>query len=67
MFNPISTWLWRGPFTDLFRKFIFSDMPIASKINILSYIGTYYAIGSAWVLTLVNYFVVGWFNGCKSC
>ena len=29
----------------------------------MAYIGTYYAIGSAWILTLANYCMVGWFNG----
>ena len=66
MFHPIRTWLWRGPFTPLFRKFLFSGMPIASKINICAYIGTYYALGAAWIMTIVNYFVIGWFKGCKS-
>jgi hypothetical protein len=39
-------------------------MPVASKINIISYIGTYYAIGAAWIMTVVNYFVIGWYKGC---
>ena len=34
-----------------------------SKITIVSYIGTYYAIGAAWILTVINYFAIGWFNG----
>ena len=38
-------------------------MPLPSKLTILAYIGTYYAIGSAWILTLSNYFLVGWFEG----
>lgn len=29
----------------------------------MSYIGTYYAIGSAWILTIMNYFLIGFFNG----
>jgi hypothetical protein len=29
----------------------------------MSYVGTYFAIGSAWLLTLLNYFLLGWFNG----
>ncbi|KAH0419577.1 hypothetical protein KCU90_g10457, partial [Aureobasidium melanogenum] len=37
-------------------------MPFPSKLTVMSYIGTYYAIGSAWLLTLVNYFIVGWYN-----
>ncbi|KAI9813297.1 MAG: hypothetical protein M1827_004239 [Pycnora praestabilis] len=63
IFHPIRMWIWKGPFTPLFRKFICSRMPLPSKITILAYIGTYYAIGSAWILTLMNFFLVGWFNG----
>ena len=29
----------------------------------MAYIGTYYAIGSTWILTLLNYCLTGWFNG----
>jgi hypothetical protein len=38
-------------------------MPLPSKITIMAYIGTYYALGSAWILTLLNYFLIGFFNG----
>jgi hypothetical protein len=38
-------------------------MPLHSKITIMSYIGTYYAIGSAWCFTILNYFLIGFFNG----
>ncbi len=63
MFNPLYTWLWKGPFTPLFRKFLRSSIALPSKISTIAYIGTYYAIGAAWFLTLINYFLVGWFNG----
>lgn len=63
LFHPIRTWLWRGPFTPLFRKFLTSNIRFSSKITIVSYIGTYYAIAAAWVMTTVNYFLIGWFNG----
>jgi hypothetical protein len=38
-------------------------MPLHSKITIMSYIGTYYAIGTAWFFTILNYFLIGFFNG----
>ncbi|GAB7356289.1 hypothetical protein MBLNU459_g7093t1 [Dothideomycetes sp. NU459] len=63
LFNPLRLWVVRGPFTPLFRKFLFSNIRMTSKITIISYIGTYYAIGAAWILTVANYFAVGWFNG----
>lgn len=62
VFNPLRYWITRGPFTKLFRDFVTSGMPFPSKLTILSYIGTYYAIGSAWLLTLMNYFIIGWYN-----
>jgi cellulose synthase/poly-beta-1,6-N-acetylglucosamine synthase-like glycosyltransferase len=63
MFHPIRFWFVRGPFTPLFRRFLGSNMPVASKVNIISYIGTYYAIGAAWIMTVVNYIIIGWYKG----
>lgn len=63
IFHPMRYWFTRGPFTPLFRKFIGSCMPLPSKLTIMAYVGTYYAIGSAWILTLANYFLTGWYNG----
>ena len=63
IFHPLRYWFTRGPFTPLFRMFMGSNMPLPSKLTIMAYVGTYYAIGSAWILTLLNYAAVGWFNG----
>ncbi|KAH8691764.1 glycosyl transferase family group 2-domain-containing protein [Phaeosphaeriaceae sp. PMI808] len=63
IFNPLKDWLLKGPFTRLFISFFISNMPLASKITIMAYIGTYYAIGSSWIFTVLNYFLVGFFNG----
>jgi hypothetical protein len=63
LFYPFRKWIYNGPFTPLFRKFLFSNIRFTSKITIISYIGTYYAIGAAWIMTTANYFAVGWFNG----
>ncbi|KAF2083424.1 hypothetical protein K490DRAFT_76563 [Saccharata proteae CBS 121410] len=63
LFHPLRFWITRGPFTPLFRSFLFSNIRFTSKITIISYIGTYYAIGAAWIMTTANYFAVGWFNG----
>ncbi|KAJ4421057.1 hypothetical protein N0V82_003961 [Gnomoniopsis sp. IMI 355080] len=62
LFHPFRYWITRGPFTPLFRKFLGSGIPGTSKITVISYIGTYYAIASAWILTIVNYFLKGWFS-----
>jgi len=63
IFHPFVHWPTKGPFTPLFRRFITSSMPLPSKLTIMAYIGTYYALASAWLLTLLNYCLVGWFNG----
>ncbi|KAL9102857.1 MAG: hypothetical protein Q9163_002038 [Psora crenata] len=63
LFRPIYLWWRHGPFTPLFKKFLRSNIRFTSKVSIISYIGTYYAIGAAWIMTIVNYFLIGWFNG----
>jgi cellulose synthase/poly-beta-1,6-N-acetylglucosamine synthase-like glycosyltransferase len=63
LFHPVRMWIWKGPFTPLFRRFLFSNIRFTSKVTVISYIGTYYAIGAAWIMTSVNYFIMGWFNG----
>ncbi|KAF2205964.1 hypothetical protein GQ43DRAFT_384692 [Delitschia confertaspora ATCC 74209] len=62
VFHPLVKWPTKGPITPLFRKFLWSPIKVTSKITILAYIGTYYAIASAIPLTLANYLIVGWFN-----
>lgn len=63
LFHPIRFWIVRGPFTPLFRRFLFSNIRMTSKITIIAYIGTYYAIGAAWIMTTANFAAYGWFNG----
>ena len=63
LFHPIRKWIYKGPFTPLFRTFLFSNIRFTSKITIVSYIGTYYAIGAAWIMTTANYLAIGWYNG----
>lgn len=63
VFNPLHTWIWKSPFTKLFRKFLFSNIQLSSKISICGYIFSYYALGSAVPLGALNYFLVGWLNG----
>ncbi|KAK7885195.1 hypothetical protein LTR67_010686 [Exophiala xenobiotica] len=60
VFNPLYKWPYRGPFTRLFLRFLFSKIKISSKITIFAYIGTYYAVASAIPLSLANYLIVGW-------
>ncbi|KAJ3159495.1 hypothetical protein HK101_001055 [Irineochytrium annulatum] len=62
VFHPIKDWPCRGFITPLFRRFLFSNMNLYSKVNIIGYIGSYYAIAAAWILTLVNYFLLGYYD-----
>jgi hypothetical protein len=39
VFNPLYKW-WKGPFTRLFWRFLFSNIKMTSKITIIAYIGT---------------------------
>lgn len=63
VFNPIRTWLWKGPITPLFRTFLAADLQLSSKLTIIGYVSSYYALASAVPLGLLNYFLVGWLNG----
>lgn len=63
LFHPLRFWIVRGPFTPLFRRFLGSSIALPKKLTICAYIGTYYAIGAAWSLSLMNYFLTGWFEG----
>ncbi|KAI1751675.1 glycosyl transferase family group 2-domain-containing protein [Xylaria castorea] len=63
MFHPLRYWPTRGPITPLFRKFLASGIHLPKKMTICSYIGTYYAIGASWIITLANYFLTGFFYG----
>lgn len=63
VFNPMKSWIFKGPFTPLFRSLLWCQIQLSSKTTILGYIATYYAIASGLPLTFANYFIVGWYNG----
>jgi hypothetical protein len=63
VFNPVHTWIFKGPFTKLFRTFLGCNIQLSSKISICGYIFSYYAIASSVPLGFLNYFLVGWLNG----
>ncbi|BFZ57043.1 hypothetical protein PYCC9005_004093 [Savitreella phatthalungensis] len=63
MFHPLRFWVIRGPFTPLFRAFLRTrTIRGFSKLTMLAYMGTYYAIASWWPLAVINYFLIGWYN-----
>ncbi|KAG6010511.1 hypothetical protein E4U43_008555 [Claviceps pusilla] len=61
IFHPIHRW-YKGPFTPLFYTYLRSNIMLSSKISILAYMCSYYALGSAFFLSTLNYFLVGWFR-----
>jgi len=62
IFHPLHRWIYKGPFTTLFYTFLGSDMPWSSKLSILAYMCSYFALASALLLSLVNYCIIGWFR-----
>ncbi|KAK9374250.1 glycosyl transferase family group 2-domain-containing protein [Lipomyces chichibuensis] len=63
MFKPASKWYNGMMFTPLFRQFLFAkEINFFAKVTVVAYIGTYYAIAASLLLTVINYFVVGWFG-----
>ncbi|KAH6954264.1 glycosyl transferase family group 2-domain-containing protein [Fusarium avenaceum] len=61
VFHPFYQWIYKGPVTRLFLRFLWSNMPVSSKVSIIAYIFTYYAIAAGLLLTLINYVLVGLF------
>ncbi|KAK3685939.1 glycosyl transferase family group 2-domain-containing protein [Podospora appendiculata] len=61
IFHPLHRWIFKGPFTPLFYTFVGSNITYSSKISIFAYICSYFALASALMLTMLNYFLVGWF------
>ncbi|KAK9467990.1 glycosyl transferase family group 2-domain-containing protein [Lipomyces arxii] len=61
VFRPVRQWYTGVIFTPLFRRFLRSEMKTFAKFTIIAYIGTYYAIAAALALTILNYFVIGWY------
>lgn len=62
IFQPFHRWIYKGPFTPLFYTFLGSNIMLSSKISIISYMCSYFALGSALLLTTINYFIIGWFR-----
>ncbi|KAL4888330.1 glycosyl transferase family group 2-domain-containing protein [Aspergillus ambiguus] len=62
VFHPCYQWFYKGPVTRLFLRFLWSNIPVTSKVTILAYIFTYYAMAAGMLLSTVNYIVVGLFN-----
>lgn len=62
IFHPLHRWIFKGPFTPLFFTYLCSNISWSSKISIMAYMCSYFALGSSLFLTVLNYFLVGWFR-----
>jgi hypothetical protein len=60
VFHPFWKW-YKGPTTRLYFSYFMSNIKSSSKLMVLSYTFTYYAIAVGLPLTLMNYLIVGWF------
>lgn len=57
MLIPIREWYRKGVFSNVFKRYIFSDkIGLTAKYNMLAYMGTYYAMGFGPILSVINYF-----------
>lgn len=61
VFNPFKRW-YRGPFTKLFRRFMWGNAPIHYKWSSCSYCFSYYAIALAFPMTIALTLIGGWFG-----
>ncbi|EQL03458.1 hypothetical protein OCS_00843 [Ophiocordyceps sinensis CO18] len=68
MFHPFHRWIFKGPFSPLFYTYLRSNIMLSSKISIMAYMCSYYALGAPLPLSMMNYFIVGWFrDNLASC
>ena len=64
LFHPLSQWYNIGILNQQFCEFIVSNrISLSTKYVILSYMSSYYALSLSPLLSIVNYFLVGWEDG----
>jgi cellulose synthase/poly-beta-1,6-N-acetylglucosamine synthase-like glycosyltransferase len=62
LFNPMHKWLYKGPFTPLFRKYMWvKEIPTHAKFASTSYMFSYYGIACAFPLTAALIIIQAWF------
>lgn len=59
IFNPLVQWWYKGPISKQLHVFLWSGAPVHYKLNMLSYMFSYYGLAVALVLALVNYILLG--------
>ncbi|KAF9231781.1 glycosyl transferase family group 2-domain-containing protein [Melanogaster broomeanus] len=59
IFNPLIDWWRLGPINKQLRVFVWSDAPVHYKLSMMSYMFSYYGIAASAMLSLLNYFILG--------
>ncbi|KAF7290353.1 Glyco-trans-2-like domain-containing protein [Mycena chlorophos] len=59
IFNPLKDWWRLGPINKQLRTFAWSDAPVHYKISMSSYMFSYYGIAASTILSILNYFLLG--------
>lgn len=59
LFYPFKEWYKKGPVTSLYHTFVWSNIPIHSKVSVTAYISSYYAIAIAAFMSTANWIIVG--------
>lgn len=60
LFHPFHKWVYKGPFTRILWRLLWSDVKSSSKVTIIGYVFTYYAMAAALPFCLANYCLTGW-------
>ena len=57
MMHPLCAWLTKGILCPTFKQYLLSsNITLASKYNVIGYIGTYYALALTPIVTTIHYF-----------
>ncbi|GAA5906947.1 hypothetical protein JCM6882_000009 [Rhodosporidiobolus microsporus] len=59
MFNPIKSWLTKGPISMLFLRYLFGPTPLPTKLANCSYMSSYWAMAVGPPMILAFYFLQG--------
>lgn len=59
IFNPLVRWFRMGPINKQLRVFLWSDAPVHYKITMMSYMFSYYGLAASFVLSVMNYVILG--------
>lgn len=59
IFNPLIRWWRLGPVTKQLRIFLWSNAPVHYKITMLSYMFSYYGLAGSFLLSFLNYLLLG--------